>query len=193
MNLDRLLFAVADWLTPSSDTSPRWELKNRLLRLTGLNVGEHTAISRGFICYNASQIVIERYVAIGQNAHFFNFGTLRIGEFATLAQNVSVVNGWHATEDLEPRSGSTSVGRGAWIGLGAKLVGSISLGDLCIVGAGSVVVHDVPDRAIVVGVPARVIGYREVAPRQWHFRQIYFDPETFSVIPAVEIVEGSNA
>ena len=108
MNLDRLLFAVADWLTPSSDTSPRWELKNRLLRLTGLNVGEHTAISRGFICYNASQIVIERYVAIGQNAHFFNFGTLRIGEFATLAQNVSVVNGWHATEDLEPRANPSS-------------------------------------------------------------------------------------
>ena len=53
-----------------------------------------------------------------------------------------------------------TIGNNVIIGAGAKILGNITIGDNTRVGAGSVVVDDVPPYAIVVGVPAKVIGYR---------------------------------
>jgi maltose O-acetyltransferase len=52
--------------------------------------------------------------------------------------------------------------RAARVGGGSILCPGITVGQNAVVGAGSVVVHDVPDRSIVIGNPARVVG--EVAP-----------------------------
>ena len=57
------------------------------------------------------------------------------------------------------RPGKLSIiGNGVLIGAGAKVLGNIKIGDCARIGAGSVVVHDVPARVTVVGVPARVVG-----------------------------------
>jgi acetyltransferase-like isoleucine patch superfamily enzyme len=52
----------------------------------------------------------------------------------------------------------TRVGRGASIGSHATLLPGIVVGEHALVGAGSVVTRDVPEYAVVVGVPARVVG-----------------------------------
>jgi serine O-acetyltransferase len=51
-----------------------------------------------------------------------------------------------------------TVGNRVVIGTGAAILGNIKLGDDVKVGAGSVVVHSVPDGRTVVGIPARVVG-----------------------------------
>jgi acetyltransferase-like isoleucine patch superfamily enzyme len=56
----------------------------------------------------------------------------------------------------------TRVMRGASIGTGATILCGITIGENAIVGAGSVVTHDVPDNAVVAGNPARLLR-REVA------------------------------
>lgn len=43
------------------------------------------------------------------------------------------------------------------IGVGAKIIGNIRVGNDCIIGAGAVVVSDIPDESVVAGVPAKVI------------------------------------
>ena len=48
---------------------------------------------------------------------------------------------------------------GAWIGAGAAIMKGVTVGKYAIVGANSVVTKDVPDYAVVVGVPAKVIKY----------------------------------
>lgn len=70
------------------------------------------------------------------------------------------------TNDLYPRAFndtyeivSTLIRRGASVGANATIVCGVTLGRYCMVGAGSVVTADVPDYALVVGNPARVIGY----------------------------------
>ena len=52
------------------------------------------------------------------------------------------------------------IGNDVWIGFGAIILGGISIGDGAVIAAGSVVTKDVPDYAIVGGVPARIIKYR---------------------------------
>jgi acetyltransferase-like isoleucine patch superfamily enzyme len=52
----------------------------------------------------------------------------------------------------------TCVKRGASIGSNATILCGITIGEGAVVGAGAVVTRDVPDRAIVAGVPAKVIG-----------------------------------
>jgi acetyltransferase-like isoleucine patch superfamily enzyme len=52
----------------------------------------------------------------------------------------------------------TLVKRGASIGSNATIVCGVTIGERAMVGAGAVVTHDVSDHAIVVGVPARVVG-----------------------------------
>ena len=53
-----------------------------------------------------------------------------------------------------------TVGTGAWLGAGVKVLDGVSVGDRAIVGAGAGVREPVPEGAIAVGIPARVIGQR---------------------------------
>ena len=53
--------------------------------------------------------------------------------------------------------------RGAWIGAGATILPGVTIGKYAIVGAASVVTHDVPDFAVAVGNPAKVIRMLEAS------------------------------
>ena len=60
-----------------------------------------------------------------------------------------------------------TVGRGAFIGMGAILAPGVMVGDRCIVGAGSVVLSDLPPDVLAFGTPARVIKPLD-GPVDWH-------------------------
>jgi len=62
----------------------------------------------------------------------------------------------------QPLSGSpTRIGADVWIGAGVTILKGVTVGDQSIIAAGAVVTKDVPARAIVGGVPAKVIGQRQ--------------------------------
>jgi len=77
-----------------------------------------------------------------------------IGAGTRILQQVSVGNDG-LTEDMPV------IGREVHLMAGAKLVGSVVIGDHAVVGANAVVTRDVPAGAIVAGAPARTIGWRE--------------------------------
>ena len=56
--------------------------------------------------------------------------------------------------------GIVDVGEGAWIGAGATVIQGVKIGKWCSIGAGAVVISDIPDNAVVAGVPARIIKYK---------------------------------
>lgn len=83
---------------------------------------------------------------------------LRIGENVTFASGVTA-----AARYYEAREGQefATICDGAVLGAHAVLVGGVRIGENAMVGANSVVLSDVPDNAVVMGVPARQVGTRE--------------------------------
>jgi serine O-acetyltransferase len=81
------------------------------------------------------------------------------GETATIGDNVSILQGvtlggtGKSHQDRHPK-----IGNGVLIGAGAKILGNIRIGDCSRVGAGAVVLKEVPAHVTVAGVPARIIG-----------------------------------
>lgn len=111
---------------------------------------------------------------IGEHAYvgvFCCLGDVTIEDDALIGSHVSITNGsrQHGTSRLDipvreqpgewPR---VTIGRDTWVGDRAVIMADV--GNHCVVGAGSVVTRPVPDYAIVVGSPARIVGWRKEPP-----------------------------
>jgi serine O-acetyltransferase len=83
-------------------------------------------------------------------------GQVRAGEQVHIEHQVTI--------GAERRE-SPLIGNRVFIGAGAKIIGSVRIGDEARIGANAVVVDDVPDGATVVGIPAKVVRIREVSLR----------------------------
>ncbi len=79
--------------------------------------------------------------------------TAVIGDNVSMLQNVTLGGTGKSDQDRHPK-----IGNGVLIGAGAKVLGNIKVGDCSRIGAGSVVLKEVPPRTTVAGVPAKVIG-----------------------------------
>jgi len=91
------------------------------------------------------------------------------------AANVHLTDGFHGFENAdEPykyqpicRIAPIVIKRGCWIGQNAVILPGVTIGELSIIGANSVVTRDIPARCIAVGAPARVIRKWDAGTRQW--------------------------
>jgi acetyltransferase-like isoleucine patch superfamily enzyme len=118
----------------------------------------------GANCNICAQVLIENDVIIGNNVTVKSgvqlWDGLRVADDVFIGPNVTFTN------DKFPRSKhypeqflQTHLGKGCSIGGGAVILPNISIGKAAMVGAGAVVTRSVPDCAVVVGNPARIIGY----------------------------------
>jgi acetyltransferase-like isoleucine patch superfamily enzyme len=130
---------------------------------TGVFVGRNSILS----CKDGDITLGDR-ANVGFNCELFSASRVTIGKDTLIAAYCYVIGGDHDVTDpsrpvLEQgrRSKGIIVGDGAWLGAGAKILDGVTIGDRAIVGAGSVVRQPVPDGAVAVGVPARVIPDRQ--------------------------------
>lgn len=121
-------------------------------------------------CVIGSFVEIGRGVVVGDNCKIEAFAYLPPG--VVLEDGVFVGPRATFTNDRYPVAQGewalqrTLVRSGASIGAGAVILPGITIGREAVVGAGAVVARDVPDRTVVVGVPARPIGTREEFERK---------------------------
>jgi acetyltransferase-like isoleucine patch superfamily enzyme len=134
-----------------------------LVNLYGCSIGDRTKIGAfveiqkgvkiGEYCKISSHTFICEGVTI-ENECFIGHGVMFINDIYPRATNpdgsLQTAEDWKLVE--------THIKRRASIGSNATILAGITLGENCMVGAGAVVTRDVPDYAIVAGVPARVIG-----------------------------------
>jgi serine O-acetyltransferase len=90
---------------------------------------------------------------------------VRIGENVTLASGVVLAARYYDAQEGD-QQGFATIEDGAVLGAHAVVVGAVTVGRNAMVGANSVVLSDVPENAVVMGVPARRVGTREGVQEQ---------------------------
>ena len=137
----------------------------------GITIGSGVFVGRNSIlsCKNGD-IALGDGANIGFNCEIFSASRVTIGADTLLAAYCYVIGGDHDFSDPSAavlaqgrRSSGVTIGAGAWLGAGAKILDGVTIGDRAIVGAGAVVRDSVADGAIAVGVPARIVGQRDGA------------------------------
>jgi maltose O-acetyltransferase len=101
---------------------------------------------------------------IGQNAILDGRDKLIIGKYVDIASEVMIYNSEHDinSQDFKAITAPVEIGDFCFIGPRAIVLPGVKIGKGAVVGAGAVVTKDVPQFAIVGGVPAQVIGERKI-------------------------------
>lgn len=105
------------------------------MMLAQIDIGDHVVLDPG-VYLPHGQVVMDGFIRIGSG---------------------SVISPWVTLGRNGPSLEGPMIGRHVFVGTGAKVLGPIKIGDHARIGANAVVLHDVPARATVGGVPARVL------------------------------------
>ena len=140
-------------------TMPFTDEYNALLKeLFGDNLGEGSYVAAPINGTCVSTMKIGKHVFINSNLLAMARGGITIEDDVQIAANVQLISNNHDPYDRQVLTCKpVLIKKGTWIGAGASIMPGICVGEHAIVGAASVVTHDVPDYAVVAGNPAKVI------------------------------------
>jgi acetyltransferase-like isoleucine patch superfamily enzyme len=129
---------------------------------SGVFVGRNTILS----CKNGD-IELGEGANIGFNCEIFSASRVRVGRDTLIAAYCYLIGGDHDFSDAsrpvlaqERKSAGITIGDGAWLGAGAKVLDGVDVGAHAVIGAGAGGARIGAERATAVGVPARVVGTR---------------------------------
>jgi acetyltransferase-like isoleucine patch superfamily enzyme len=139
-----------------------------------VNIGAF-AVIESLVPERGVSVRIEDGAYIGHFPRITAVGEVVIGREAMLSDRVYVSDTGHIYEDVtQPikrqglRDGRrVEIGRGAWVGVGAAIVGNVRIGENAVVAANTVVRSDVPDFTVVAGNPAQVVRRHDGDAWQW--------------------------
>ncbi len=151
------------------------EVQINALSQCGIVLGNNVSIGkRSTIKTSGSLTAVGKGFSMGDNSAMANdcfvgaAGGVSIGEYVAIGQNVRFHSENHEFHDRNKRiseQGVTNkgiaIGNDCWIGAGAVFLDGVHVGSGCVIGANTLVNKDIPDYAIAVGNPVKIIGYRE--------------------------------
>ena len=91
----------------------------------------------------------------------FIASTAVVGRNCTILQQVTIGGNPATYDGSSPVSQAATIGDNVIISAGAKIIGDVKIGNNAVIGANAVVTHDVPENAVVAGVPAKIIKYKK--------------------------------
>ncbi len=130
---------VAHWLWQNGRESLALFFQNRVSMEFGVDIHPGAQIGRGVMLDHATGVVIGETAVVGNNV--------------SILQSVTLGGTGKDEGDRHPK-----IGDGVLISAGAKILGNISVGEGAKVGAGSVVLEDIPPHTTAAGVPAKIVG-----------------------------------
>lgn len=131
--------------------------------------GDNVRFYPDVMLFGDGKIQIDNGVDIGNGTIIYasKAGGVTIGEHTMIAAQCYIIDSDHGMKKgikmySQPNIvEAVSIGKDVWIGAGAKILRGSKIGDGAVIGANSVVKGEIPENAIAVGCPAKVIKYRE--------------------------------
>lgn len=138
-------------------------LRRFFYRASGVKIGKGSTIHMWCNFFKPQGITIGEDTIVGDHAFLDGRAPLRIGNHAAIASQVLIYNSEHdiQSEDFRAIEEPVEIGDYVFIGARAIVLPGVKIGRGAVVAAGAVVTKDVPEFAIVGGVPAKVIGERK--------------------------------
>ncbi len=134
-----------------------------------LNIAFHNPVK-------GPMIVIDEGTNIGRRCTISAANRIFIGKFVLIAPNVLIADTQHQYQKLgipimhqgiTTHNDQVTIGDEAWIGINTAIMGNVTIGKHCVIGANSVVIRDIPDYCVAVGNPAKVVKTFDVKTGQW--------------------------
>lgn len=127
--------------------------------------GKRSSITLPSIFRNKKSISIGDDTGIGAFVHVWGGGGVTIGDRVLIASHVVITSATHDYNNDSIRFAPVItkpifIEDDVWIGAHSVIMPGITIGKGAVIGAGSVVTKDIPEMAIVVGIPAKIIKYR---------------------------------
>lgn len=132
-------YRIAHWLWNDGRTLLAVHLQNRISETFGVDIHPAAKIGKGILMDHATSVVIGETAFVGDNV--------------SMLHEVTLGGTGKASGDRHPK-----VRQDVLIGAGAKILGNVEVGEGAKIGAGSVVLTDVPPHSTVAGVPAVAVG-----------------------------------
>lgn len=138
--------------------------------LAGVKIGRKSYIHMGAQFFDPAGVEVGVGTIIGQNAFLDGRDTLKIGDHVDIASGVMIYNSEHdiASEDFHATTAPVEICDYVFLGPRVTVLPGVKVGRGAVVAAGAVVTFDVPEYAVVGGVPAKVIGERKL--KDLHYR-----------------------
>lgn len=134
----------------------------------GVSVGQHSFIDHGVVIRaHGGRINIGDNTYINAYSVLIGGGNITIGDNTLIATSAIIVASNHIFAEkkqlINNQGLSTKgivIGNDVWIGAGARILDGVVIGNGAVIGAGAVVTRDVPNYAVVVGIPAKQVSSR---------------------------------
>lgn len=161
------------------------EEADALLRELFEHTGKSIHVEAPLHCDYGSNISVGENFYANFNLTILDVAKVTIGDNCQIAPNVSIYTAGHPVHPDSRNSGyeygiEIHIGDNVWIGGNSVILPGVHIGNNVVIGAGSVVTKDIPDNAIAVGNPCRVIRYITEADRDFYYKDRRFDVEDYN-------------
>lgn len=125
-------------------------------------IGKNFLIEQPFHCDYGINIEIGDNFYANYNLTILDCAKVQIGNNCFIGPNVGIYTPNHPLDaktrnTLVEKALPVTIGDNVWIGGGVSILGGVKIGNNCVIGAGAVVTHSIPDNSLAVGNPARVM------------------------------------
>ena len=142
---------------------PSHLLRKLFYRLAGVKIGKGSTIHMWANFFEPNGIIIGTDTIIGDHVFLDGRAPLVIGSHVDIASSVMIYNSEHDLENdnFSARTAPVEIGDYVFIGPRVIILPGVKIGKGAVIAAGAVVTTDVPDFAIIGGVPGKIIGERK--------------------------------
>ena len=156
-----------------------------------LGSSEGAVINPPFYCDYGSHIHVGKNFFANYNCTIIDVAKVIIGDYCQMAPNVAIYTAGHPVYPDTRNSGyeygkEVRIGNNVWIGGNTVICPGVTVGNNCVIGAGSVVTRDIPDWTVAVGNPCRIIRTITEADRRMLFRREPIDDEAWERIQEMQ-------
>lgn len=152
-----------------------------------LQTDETPFINPPFYCDYGFKIKVGKNFFCNYNCTILDVAPVTFGDNCLLAPNVAIYTAGHPIHPVSRNSLyeygiEVNIGNNVWIGGNVVIMPGVTIGDNCVIGAGSVVTKDVSAWSVAAGNPARVIRKITEEDKKYYFRDREFDEEAWERI-----------